>query len=170
VRSATEIARPSSYERLLRRDDFTSEQQIQAARELLALLPKVPIGGSRLSTASNLFQLAVDRDWAPLVRPTAAVLSDSLRELAGCATSTCATQRTRTDTARAYNALAAGARRARIKVKLDDPSFAARTALLDLKDLLDQHYDFQLSTAQGEPLRLKAQRGRVVMLNFWATW
>lgn len=30
--------------------------------------------------------------------------------------------------------------------------------------------DFALTTLSGEPFRLSEQRGRVVVLNFWATW
>lgn len=30
--------------------------------------------------------------------------------------------------------------------------------------------DFQLKTVDGDPLRLSSFRGKVVMLNFWATW
>ncbi|MGB0052061.1 MAG: TlpA disulfide reductase family protein, partial [Terracidiphilus sp.] len=30
--------------------------------------------------------------------------------------------------------------------------------------------DFALTTLDGKPLRLSAFRGKVVLLNFWATW
>jgi peroxiredoxin len=41
---------------------------------------------------------------------------------------------------------------------------------LDLVRLARPAHDFTLKTLEGKPFRLADQRGKVVLLNFWATW
>jgi thiol-disulfide isomerase/thioredoxin len=52
----------------------------------------------------------------------------------------------------------------------DDPSIQARIALAQLEEALSSGYSFTLPSLQGASTRLKDLRGKVVLLNFWATW
>jgi peroxiredoxin len=52
----------------------------------------------------------------------------------------------------------------------DNASVRARDALADLAELVRTDYDFSLSTLHGPPVTLRAQRGKVVLLTFLATW
>lgn len=52
----------------------------------------------------------------------------------------------------------------------DNASVRARTALAELSDLVSTGYDFELTSVSGPRISLQAQRGKVVLLNFWATW
>jgi peroxiredoxin len=51
-----------------------------------------------------------------------------------------------------------------------NPSIQARLALADLTPLLSAKYDFTLPDLNGEPISLSTQNGKVVLVNFWATW
>ena len=52
----------------------------------------------------------------------------------------------------------------------DDPSIQARIALGQLEEALSDRYSFTLPSLDGTSIRLKDLRGKVVLLDFWATW
>jgi len=52
----------------------------------------------------------------------------------------------------------------------DNPSIQVRLALTDLTSVLNAKYDFTLSDLTGKPMSLSGQKGKIVLLNFWATW
>ena len=55
-------------------------------------------------------------------------------------------------------------------VASDNPQFAAATAKLEAEDTQRQQVDFTLSDLQVKSWRLKDLQGKVVLVNFWATW
>lgn len=69
-----------------------------------------------------------------------------------------------------YLQLAALARYENMKISLDSPQFAAAMASLAKDDESRQGIDFTLSDVQGTAWTLKSLKGKVVLVNFWATW
>ena len=70
----------------------------------------------------------------------------------------------------AYVQLAMLARYENVQVSIDNPQFAAALARLAKDDESRQKSDFTLSDMQGKTWTLKSLQGKVVLVNFWATW
>ena len=57
-----------------------------------------------------------------------------------------------------------------IQVSLDSPLYRAKLAKLEDQARKRANADFTLPDMSGKPWHLKDLRGKVVLLNFWATW
>jgi peroxiredoxin len=57
-----------------------------------------------------------------------------------------------------------------VQVNLDDPQFTAALSKMTVDDERREQADFTLKELNGKAWTLKEQRGKVVVLNFWATW
>jgi peroxiredoxin len=70
----------------------------------------------------------------------------------------------------AYGELAQLVRYEHVQASLDAPQFKAALAKLEADDQSRQEADFTLTDLQGKTWSLKALKGKVVLVNFWATW
>jgi peroxiredoxin len=69
-----------------------------------------------------------------------------------------------------YGVLAQLARYEHCEVSLDSPKYRAALAKLESADARRQDLNFTLQDLSGKPWSLKDLRGKVVLVNFWATW
>jgi peroxiredoxin len=72
--------------------------------------------------------------------------------------------------AAAYIELAQLERYEHMQVGLDAPAYKTAMAKLDADDQRRQQADFTLTDLQGKTWELKSLHGKVVLVNFWATW
>jgi peroxiredoxin len=69
-----------------------------------------------------------------------------------------------------YMELASLVRYERVDASLDSPQYSAAMAKLEADDQARQLADFTLTDLNGKSWTLKDLKGKVVLLNFWATW
>jgi peroxiredoxin len=69
-----------------------------------------------------------------------------------------------------YTELASLVRYEHVDASLDLPQYSAAMAKLETDDQSRQQADFTLTDLNGKSWTLKGLKGKVVLLNFWATW
>ena len=151
------------------------EQQIRTLRKVpdsergavtknLALrIRQLPASAGKLSLASNLANLATEGDFGrETLQEVATTLAEALREKP--------MPTDKDGPALPYVTLAQLARYEHVNVSLNDPQYVAALAKLETDDLARQQADFTLTDLQGKEWTLKSLKGKVVLVNFWATW
>jgi thiol-disulfide isomerase/thioredoxin len=133
-----------------------------AAADAFAIVEKLPKAEDRISAFENL---ALRDDFTPDQRVDAV---ERARKLIRADLSATLAKPTRDSLT--LHSVARNLRWAGIAADSDDPGLQAKLALIDLEEAVQPAYDFSLSDPSGKIRRLRDERGKVVLINFWATW
>ena len=135
----------------------------QATKQLALEIRQLPLTPNKLRLANSLAMLSTEGDFGhDMLQEVATTLAAALREQP--------LQAEKGQPPRPYVELAELVRYEHVQATLDDPQFAAAVSKIEADNKRREQADFTLTELGGKTWTLKEQRGKVVVLNFWATW
>jgi thiol-disulfide isomerase/thioredoxin len=126
---------------------------VENARERARILERAGRSAEALAAFAESLALGADRTGEPDAKRDRERLAALARKAHGGETAFGA------ELLAAYDRVAAAQEARRARLKEFDPNFGARTI-----------YDFTLTSTTGEKLALASLKGKVVVIDFWATW
>ncbi|MGH9738563.1 MAG: TlpA disulfide reductase family protein [Candidatus Acidiferrales bacterium] len=123
----------------------------------------LPPSANKLELAYSLANLSTEGDQGQeTVQAVATTLEEALRQRP--------VQDAHGQPADQYLELASLATYEHVKVSLDNPQYQRALRKLQLDDIRREHINFTLTGLDGQKWTLRDLRGKVVLVNFWATW
>jgi peroxiredoxin len=144
----------------LRKLDDTTRARV--TKNLALQIRALPAEPNKLVLAGGLASLATEGDFGrDTLQEVTTTLADALRENAAAG---------RPNPQSLYVELASLVRYEHMQANSDDPEYATAMTKLEADDAARQKADFTLSDLQGKSWHLRDLDGKVVLVNFWATW
>jgi len=135
----------------------------RTTKDLAIEIRQLPVTPNKLRLANSLAMLSTEGDFGhDMLQEVAATLAAALREQL--------LPEEKGQPPRPYIELAELVRYEHVQASLDDPQFAAAVSKIEADNERRDQADFTLAELSGKTWTLKEQRGKVVLLNFWATW
>jgi peroxiredoxin len=143
--------------------ELPDEKRARTTKDLALRIRQLPSAPNKLRLAYGLASLSTEGDFGQdTLQEVATTLSNSLRERPLPAA--------KGQPPAPFIELAQLVRYEHVQVSLDDPQFAAAMSKMEADDARRQRADFTLTDLQGHAWTLKDLSGKVVLVNFWATW
>jgi len=134
-----------------------------ATTQLAMDIRALPAGERKVALANGLANLSTEGDFGhDTLQEVATTLAEALKETP--------VHPSGNEPAAPYLELAQLERYEHVSVTLGDPSFAAAKATVAALEKIRAAADFTLTDLQGKKWTRSALRGKVVLVNFWATW
>ncbi|HMH46037.1 MAG TPA: TlpA disulfide reductase family protein [Pyrinomonadaceae bacterium] len=135
----------------------------RTTKQLALDIRRLPKTANKLNLANGLANLSTEGDFGhDTLQEVATTLADALREQP--------VPMDGTKPAFPYVELATLVRYEHVQASVDNPQYAAAIARLEGDDQARETADFTLTDLQGKSWTLRGLHGKVVLVNFWATW
>lgn len=147
--------------RTLRKLDDTV--RARTTKELALQIRQLPVAPNKLRLAEGLANLSTEGDFGH------ETLQEVTTTLAKAAQEQPPAEENGSPNS-VYVELASLVKYEHMQASSDNPQFAAAMAKLEADDVKRQNADFTLIDLQGKNWHLRDLHGKVVLVNFWATW
>jgi peroxiredoxin len=139
------------------------KERARTTKELALEIRQLPAGMNKVRLATSLAGLSTEGDFGhDTLQEVATTLTSALRGYPLPATPNGPPMQ--------YVELAQLVRYEHVEASLDDPQYTAAVAKVEADDVRHQQANFTLTDMQGKSWTLKDLHGKVVLVNFWATW